>query len=179
MMHKPGFSPRAARGCAAAAVFALVGGVGHGQEAPPQVGQTAPALRLPDLNGHRFDLASLRGKVVIVNFWATWCSPCRAEMPVLDAFYQSHHAQGLELLGLSIDDPDDRTEVERVMQHFSFPAGLMSQSQENGFGTPVAVPFTYVIDSAGVIRGRIPPGANGITPKLLAQVVTPLLAHPK
>ncbi|TLY80884.1 MAG: TlpA family protein disulfide reductase [Gammaproteobacteria bacterium] len=74
----------------------------------PEVGDPAPALLVPELDGHGFDLSALRGKVVIVNFWATWCAPCRAEMPVLDAFYRRYHAQGLELLGLSIDDAHDR-----------------------------------------------------------------------
>jgi peroxiredoxin len=173
----PVFNSRAVRRWVAAALLAAVSAVAQTQTGTPQVGQTAPALKVPELDGRHFDLAGLRGKVVIVNFWATWCSPCRAEMPVLDAFYHAHHAEGLELLGLSIDDPGDRAEVQRVMHQYSFPAALMSQSQENGFGAPVAVPFTYVIDSTGVIRGRIPPGANVITPKLLTQVVAPLLPH--
>jgi len=146
--------------------------------AAPEVGQPAPALKVPQLGGAVFDLGALRGKVVIVNFWATWCSPCRAEMPVLNTFYQRHHAQGLQLLGLSIDELKDRGQVEELMQRFSYPVGLMALAQENGFGPPVAVPTTYVIDSGGVIRARLLPGKMVITLSLLSRTVLPLLPKP-
>jgi cytochrome c biogenesis protein CcmG/thiol:disulfide interchange protein DsbE len=146
-------------------------------DGPPKVGQPAPALKVTTLSGQPFDLAAQKGKVVIVNFWATWCTPCRTEMPALNAWYQSHKAQGLELIGVSIDDEDDRPQVDKVMQQFSFPAAMMKQSQVNGFGSPVALPFTYVIDASGVIRARIPPGNTVITEQQLTQVVGPLLPH--
>ena len=81
-----------------------------------EVGQPAPPLAATELNGQGFDLGALRGHVVIVNFWATWCVPCRAEMPALDAFYQSDHAQGLDMIGMSADRPRDRSDVVKVMQ---------------------------------------------------------------
>lgn len=159
---------------AAAMMLGACLSLAHAQEMP-HVGELAPALKLPELGGRTFDLAALRGKVVIVNFWATWCSPCRAEMPVLDAFYQHHRAQGVELLGLSIDDLDDRATVKQVMQHFRYPAGLMKLAKENGFGSPMAVPITYIIDGRGVIRQRILPGRTKITEQVLSQAVLPLL----
>jgi cytochrome c biogenesis protein CcmG/thiol:disulfide interchange protein DsbE len=140
----------------------------------PQVGQLAPALVAPQLDGRVFDLASLRGKVVIVNFWATWCAPCRAEMPLLDSFYQRYHAQGLELLGLSVDDASDRAEVVRVMRKFSYPAALGASAKVNGFGPPLAVPVTWIIDSAGVVRARLLAGTS-VTEQSLTQSVLPLL----
>lgn len=145
----------------------------------PDVGQPAPALVVPELNGQAFDLTTLRGKVVIVNFWATWCSPCRAEMPALDAFYRKYHDQGLELLGLSIDDAHDRGDVEKVMRKFSYPAALMSAAKTNGFGMPLAVPMTYIIDSAGVVRARILAGKTAVTEQSLEQAVQPLLSQVK
>src|SRR5947209_2476920 len=75
------------------------------------LGKPAPALVIEQLNGKTFDLASQHGKVIIVNFWATWCPPCRKEMPTLDAFYRTYHAQGLEMIGLSADRPHERSEV--------------------------------------------------------------------
>src|SRR5258708_1801560 len=75
--------------------------------AATEVGQV-PSLAVPELDGKTFDLGALRGQVVIVNFWATWCPPCRQEMPMLDAFYRRYHARGVELIGLSADRPHDR-----------------------------------------------------------------------
>jgi thiol-disulfide isomerase/thioredoxin len=71
--------------------------------ATPEIGEEAPALVVNALDGTTFDLAKLRGKVVLVNYWATWCAPCRKEMPKLDAFYRRYHARGLEIIGISID----------------------------------------------------------------------------
>jgi thiol-disulfide isomerase/thioredoxin len=161
---------------AALAVLAPVAAMAAGA---PDVGQAAPALVVAELNGQPFDLATLRGKVVIVNFWATWCSPCRAEMPALDAFYRKYHEQGVELLGLSIDDSHDRGDVEKVMRKFSYPAALMSAAKTNGFGMPLAVPMTYIIDSTGVVRARILAGKTTVTEQSLAQTVEPLLSQAK
>src|SRR4029077_18107623 len=93
-------------------------------EAGARVGAAAPELVVVQLDGRTFDLAKQRGKVVSVNFWATWCSPCRAEMPLLDSFYQRYRARGVELIGMSVDDAQDRAAVVRVMQQRSYPAAL-------------------------------------------------------
>lgn len=144
--------------------------------APPAVGQPAPPLIVPRLDGHQFDLAKLRGKVVLVNVWATWCSPCRSEMPTLDAFYRRYHSRGLVLLGLSIDEAPDAAQVRQVMRQFSYPGALASAARVNGFGEPVAVPVTYVIDAQGVIRAQLQAeGPSGVSAQALEQAVVPLL----
>jgi len=146
--------------------------------APLHVGAPAPALVVPLLNGRTFDLASERGKVVIVNFWATWCSPCRAEMPRLDAFYKRYHGRGVELLGLSVDDASDRAAVADIMGHFSYPAALAASARANDFGEPPAVPMTWIIDTHGVVRARLVAG-SAVTEQTLEQAVTPLLGTQK
>ena len=78
---------------------------------------------------------ALKGKVVVVNVWATWCGPCRAEMPMLDAFYRAHRSQGLALIGLSADRSRDLAEVRKVMAAFAYPAGLLSQATIDGWAT--------------------------------------------
>lgn len=144
--------------------------------APPAVGQPAPQLIVPQLDGHEFDLAKLRGKVVLVNVWATWCSPCRGEMPTLDEFYRRYHARGLDLLGLSIDEAPDVATVQKVMRQFSYPAALANKARIDGFGDPIAVPITYVIDARGVIRAQLQAeGPSGVSEQALAQAVLPLL----
>jgi thiol-disulfide isomerase/thioredoxin len=148
-----------------------------GADAPPRVGEHAPQLIVQTLAAHVFDLAALRGKVVIVNFWASWCSPCRAEMPQLDAFYRRYHAHGVELLGLSIDEAQDRDAVVGIMKSFSYPAALAVAAKVNDFGPPVAVPMTWIIDAQGIVRARLLAG-NAVTEQSLEQTVLPLLPRP-
>jgi cytochrome c biogenesis protein CcmG/thiol:disulfide interchange protein DsbE len=147
--------------------------IGH-----PAIGKPAPQLIVPQLDGREFDLARLRGKVVLVNFWATWCSPCRIEMPTLNAFYRRYRSRGLEVLGLSIDAAPDAARVRQVMSHFSYPGALASAARVDGFGEPVAVPVTYVVDAKGVIRARLQAeGPAGVSRQALERAVLPLLAR--
>jgi thiol-disulfide isomerase/thioredoxin len=139
------------------------------------VGQPAPALVIQELNGDTFDLAGQRGKVIIVNFWATWCPPCRKEMPALDKFYRRYHPQGLEMIGLSADRPHDRSDVIKVMQTFSYPAAMLDDAKSDGFSDPSALPVTYVVDAQGIIRAQFTPDDNPVTEQSLAAAVLPLL----
>jgi cytochrome c biogenesis protein CcmG, thiol:disulfide interchange protein DsbE len=141
-----------------------------------EVGQPAPALAAAELNGGGFDLGALRGKVVIINFWATWCVPCREEMPALDAFYRQHHGEGLEMIGISADRPRDRGDVVKVMQAFSYPAAMLGDVKVNGFGRPAALPLTYIVDAAGIVRAVMTPDKVVVTEDSLKQAVTPLLS---
>ena len=136
--------------CATAAL--AVTGAGPCSLAATEVWQTAPPLIVRELDGQSFDLAAQRGKVVIVNFWATWCRPCREEMPALDAFYRRYHGQGLELIGLSADRPHDRSDVGKMMQSFSYPAAMLDDAKVNDFDTPAVLPVTFVVDRDGVVR---------------------------
>jgi cytochrome c biogenesis protein CcmG, thiol:disulfide interchange protein DsbE len=161
---------------AVALVALILFGPGALARASTDIGQ-APSLVVPELDGKTFDLGTLRGKVVIVNFWATWCPPCRQEMPALNAFYRRYHAQGLELIGLSVDRPHDRSDVTRVMQSFAYPAAMLDDATSNDFGTPSALPMTFVLDRQGVIRARLTPDRTELTDQSLAKVVLPLMAH--
>ena len=139
------------------------------------VGNPAPALDVPELDGQTFDLSAQHGKVVIVNFWATWCPPCREEMPALDAFYRRYHGQGLEMIGVSADRPHDRSDVTKVMQSYSYPAAMLDDAKVNDFGTPDALPMTVVVDGNGVVRAKLTPDQTKVTEKSLSDAVLPLL----
>jgi cytochrome c biogenesis protein CcmG/thiol:disulfide interchange protein DsbE len=159
--------------CAAEALVLI--GAGPHTLAATEVGQAAPALVVRELNGQAFDLSAQRGKVVLIDFWATWCPPCRQEMPVLDAFYRRYRNRGLEVIGVSADRPHDRADVEKLMQAFSYPAAMLSTAQANGFGPPPALPVMYVVDAAGVVRAKLTPDKTPVTEKNLTDIVLPLL----
>jgi thiol-disulfide isomerase/thioredoxin len=139
------------------------------------IGAPAPPLIAQELGGRTFDLSSLRGKVVIVNFWATWCPPCRNEMPILNDFYRRYRERGLAMIGISLDRARDRSDVQKVMQGFDYPAAILDDAQTDGFGTPSALPVTYVIDGHGIVRVKITPEATPLSEDRLARTVLPLL----
>jgi cytochrome c biogenesis protein CcmG, thiol:disulfide interchange protein DsbE len=139
------------------------------------VGAPAPPLVATAIDGRPVDLAQLHGHVVVVHFWATWCPPCREEMPVLDAFYRAHRGEGLEIIAASIDRKRDLSDVRKAMKDFAFPAVLVAEAKANGWGTPDAMPLTYVIDATGVIRSVVRPGKGTLTAEQLAAQVGSLL----
>jgi cytochrome c biogenesis protein CcmG, thiol:disulfide interchange protein DsbE len=163
------------RSTATALALLALAASGAVSAAPPAPGQPAPPLVAAELDGRTFDLAAERGRVVIVNFWASWCGPCRAEMPLLNRFYLAHRAEGLTLVGVSVDDRHDRNAVAQIMRQFSYPAVLAATARTNGFGPPLAVPMTWIIDRQGVVRARLVSG-NAVTEQALQQAVAPLLA---
>ncbi|MGB8326670.1 MAG: TlpA disulfide reductase family protein [Steroidobacteraceae bacterium] len=160
-----------ARSAGAAALLAASVAMG----APDDVGQTAPKFVATQLDGATLDLAALHGRVVVVNLWASWCTPCRAEMPMLEAFYRKHQPEGVLLVGLSADDLHDRRIVENATRRLTYPIALLQEAKANGFGSPKALPVTYVIDRNGVIRARLMPTRAGLTEADLAAAVLPLL----
>ncbi|QNH77562.1 TlpA family protein disulfide reductase [Pseudomonas protegens] len=142
------------------------------------VGEQAPPLTLKTLDGSLFDLKQQAGQVVIVNFWASWCEPCRAEMPAMQRYYQQHKEQGLKIVAISLDDPQDDALVREVMANYSYPAAFQRDADFKGFGRVWRMPMTYVIDRKGVIRKDGSIGDPKIDLPLLEQVVTPLLTAP-
>jgi thiol-disulfide isomerase/thioredoxin len=138
--------------------------------APP-----APPLEVATLDGSRFDLAAQRGHAVILNVWATWCAPCRVEMPMLSAFYAHHQNEGLVMLGLSVDTPRDLALVRKVAAGVSYPVALAQGASKNGFPAANALPVTYLIDADGGVRARLTPDAIGLTEQKLAALMAPLL----
>jgi cytochrome c biogenesis protein CcmG, thiol:disulfide interchange protein DsbE len=122
-----------------------------GEEGGALEGQPAPALRLTDLAGRDVDLAGLRGKVVAVNFWATWCPPCKEELPALAQAWRA--GQGcLEILGVTEDSPRDDVVAEVGRQALPYPVLLdVDGVAARAFGV-AGLPSTFLVDPEGRIR---------------------------
>lgn len=141
-----------------------------------QVGQPAPLIALTTLAGRQIHLRDLRGKVVILTFWATWCGPCREELPLLSRYASAHKGDGLVVLGFSLDTPDDLAKVRAVASTLSFPVGLLGDPHVPGYGRIWHLPVSFTIDRQGRLvdngwKDRQP----AWTEPRLQRIVTPLL----
>lgn len=133
--------------------------VGHrlGPAAPPTAtasGDAVYGVSLPDLGGVQQSLRQWQGKVLVVNFWATWCAPCREEMPELVAAQKRYGPKGLQIVGIGIDDADKMRQFAQSV-HLNYPAldggyGALELSKALG-NTAMALPFTVVVDRKGTI----------------------------
>jgi thiol-disulfide isomerase/thioredoxin len=165
---------------AVAALFMLPksnpGGAGSAQglsTIPAKVNYPAPELSQVNINGNPESLADFRDKIVLVNNWATWCPPCKAEMPTLVAFFNDHAKDGLMIIAIEAGEPKD--EVQKFVDLFQMPFavwldpdGKSLNAFKNG-----NLPNSYVIDRTGTIRLM---WSGEINREALEKYVTPLLA---
>ena len=119
----------------------------------------APAISGTDLDGAKVDLAKYHGKVVVLNFWASWCAPCRAESPTLEALYEKHKKSGVQFLGVNIKDDRTAAGAFERKQKIAYPS-VYDQSGDIALGfratvPPKAIPSTIVVDRQGRVSGRI------------------------
>ncbi len=143
------------------------------------VGSAAPDVRARLLDSDKtFRLSARQGKVTLINFWATWCGPCKAEMPAIQAYYDRHQAQGLEILAISMDEAKDLAEVRKTAQKFTFPIALKSDADFRGLGRIWRMPSTFVIGKDGILRKNGHVGEPEVTLEQLELLVTPLLGVP-
>jgi cytochrome c biogenesis protein CcmG, thiol:disulfide interchange protein DsbE len=134
----------------------------------PTAGEPAPAFAAPLLGGDTLSLADLRGQTVVLNIWATWCPPCREEMPALEQLHQQYAADGLQVVGVSIDSRAAATEVRRFLDDNAISFTILHDADERvtrAFRT-AGVPETFLIDREGrVVKrwiGKIDPQSEEI-----------------
>ena len=166
-------SPRAP---AAVAIIAMVAALAMPARALP-VGTTGPEIDIADLEGHRVTLASLRGQVVVIDFWASWCACCAQQIPFLERL-RLEHETGLVVLGIAEEASDEsvRAFVARTGAHFAIARDARHVVADRY--APRAMPTTFILDRAGVVRFQ----HEGFRPEDAARMETEvehLLAEPR
>ena len=116
------------------------------------LGKKAPEFARTDFNGARIDLAGFRGKVVLLDFWATWCASCQVEMPTFVQWQQQYGPRGLQVIGISMDD--DPASARRIVTkfHLNYPIAMGDEKLGELYGGVLGLPLTYLIDRNGKMR---------------------------
>jgi len=141
-----------------------------------RVGEPAPLATLVALDGQRISTSELLGHVVILTFWATWCGPCREELPLLSAYATQHAAEGLTVLAFTLDSPDELRKVQPVAQSLSFPVGFLANSSLPGYGRIWRIPANFTINRVGQLTDNgWKDKESSWTSERLERIVTPLL----
>ena len=167
------------RGATARRLIALAGAVasvtGCGTAAEQaaiavEVGRPAPAYGALSLDGGPATLEALRGKPVLMNVWATWCVPCRNEMPALEALHQKYRAAGLTVIGVSVDAAADVGLVKEFAHDLgvTYPLWLDAEDRVSGLFFAIGVPATYLIGNDGTLLWRKLGGLEANDPTLAA-----------
>jgi len=128
------------------------------------------AVTLPD--GRALTSDGLKGKVVLVNFWATWCPYCRKEKPVIDSFWKDYRDRGFEVISISIDDTPEKIGAWMQDKDYAFMAAPTNASVAAAFGHVASVPTSFIVDAEGRIRHKI---AGQVHYPRLEKLVLPLL----
>ncbi len=158
---RPGIGLRSWAACAA---FALAGCAGMESAGPPRVGEPARNYTATTLAGDEVSLHDLRGKVVLLNLWATWCAPCRAETPYLQSVFEEHVEDGFDIVGISMDTGDAAEDVAMFVDEYEVTYTILHDPQMKGMELyqVLGLPATFLIDREGVLvwmrYGPIPEG---------------------
>jgi peroxiredoxin len=108
-------------------------------------------FKLKDMNGATVDLADYKGKVILLNFWATWCGPCKVEIPEFIRAYEAHKDRGFVVLGVSIDDTPDQLKAFAAQYKVNYPMLLNQEDVEQAYGPLYGVPVSFFIGRDGLI----------------------------
>jgi thiol-disulfide isomerase/thioredoxin len=142
-----------------------------------QTSQPVPSLKLKNIHGRTFRLANYKGKVVLINFWATWCPPCRTEIPELVKWQRRYQKQGLQISGVTYP-PQTLSQVRRFTRKIkvNYPIALGTKATKLLFIKSETLPITVVVDHTGSVREVI---EGVIFPEEFEQKIKPLLTNIK
>ena len=152
-------------------LIALIGvGAATGKKTPG-VDQPAPDFQATTFDGQKVSLADLKGQVVVLNFWATWCGPCKRELPLLEDYYRKQHAAGLVVLAVATEDSLTPYQLRPLAKILTLQ---MVKRFKGDYGDVKYLPTNFVIDRKGVLRYA---EAGGFTEDSIDEVLAPLLAE--
>jgi len=144
----------------------------------PRIGFAAPDFTLDALDGTSLTLSDLRGRPVLLNLWASWCLPCRAEMPAIQKVYQRQNADGVQIIGLNVTSQDSEAAARSFAQEFglTFPIVFDRDGSASASYELLGLPSTYFIDSQGIVRDVVigGPMSEGV---MLAKIEELMKAH--
>jgi cytochrome c biogenesis protein CcmG/thiol:disulfide interchange protein DsbE len=166
------------------AILALAFGVVWMQSSkyePLVIGMMAPDFSLPDLQGKTQRLSTYRGKVVFLNFWATWCKPCKEEMPSMQVLWENLKNQDFMMLAVSMDRVTTKKDIPSFVEtlKLSFPILTDSWGQTDKRYKLMGVPETYIIDQNGVLREKVIGPRDWTRTENIGSIVQLLQKHPK
>jgi peroxiredoxin len=139
------------------------------------INKKAPEFALTDFSGQSLTLGRFQGKVVLLNFWATWCAPCQVEIPFFAAWQRKYGPQGLQIIGISMDDDAGPARRLAARLQLNYPVAMGDERLGARYGGVLGLPSTFLIDRDGVIRAQFQGEADL---RLIERHVTALLAQP-
>ncbi len=150
----------------------LLAPIAHAASRSVVVGEPAPDFDATTINGEKLHLADFKGQVLVLNFWATWCEPCKKELPLLDAYYRAQKDFGLRILAVTTEDSAPIRKLRPLAEKVAFP---MLRWMGGPYHQMEGVPTNYIIDRSGVVRYA---KAKAFTIDDLNAILVPLLREP-
>lgn len=141
--------------------------------AKAKVGKPAPPTTITTFDKQQVKLSDLKGKVVVINRWATWCAPCKAEMPMMSAIHAKMKHHGFEIFGVTTEDSVPPSMLKKVAAALSYP--LARKLSGSGYPILNGVPTTYIIDRRGIVRHA---KAGAFQTQEFIDLILPLLREP-
>jgi len=134
-----------------------------------EIDKAAPDFEVTTVDGEKLKLADFKFQVLVINFWATWCEPCKKELPMLDAYYREHQYSGLRILAVTTEDSLPIIKLKPLAAVLAIP---MARRFTGDYGPMKGVPTTYIIDRHGILRYA---EAGALTFDEMTEILAPLL----